>query len=144
MDITLRVDMAALRVGIKKSGAAEFSRQNRKLLWFLEALTRCNVLWLETHPQAVELYRSGVRYRQEKDTEAWLDIPHVIENRYGDCEDLAAWRVAELRVQGVKAKPFLRWYNRPSQGITLYHVQVRLPDGKIEDPSRVLGMKGRV
>lgn len=144
MDITLRVDMAALRVGIKKAGRTEFSKQNRKLLWFLEALTRCNVLWLETHPSAVELYRSGVRYRQEKDTEAWLDIPHVLENGWGDCEDLAAWRVAELRNRGVKAKPYLKWYSHPDQGITLYHVLVKLPNGTIEDPSKMLGMKGRV
>lgn len=144
MDITLRVDMAALRIGFKKAGADEFSRQNRKLLWFLEALTRCNVLWLETNPQAPMLYDSGVRYRPEKSTEAWLDIPHILKARFGDCEDLASWRVAELRVRGVKAKPFLKWYNRPQgQNITLYHVQVRYPDGRIEDPSKELGMKGR-
>ncbi len=144
MDITLRVDMAALRVGYKKAGAKEFSRQNRKLLWFLEALTRCNVLWLEAHPQTQLLYDAGVRYRQESMAEAWLDIPHVLELKFGDCEDLAAWRCAELRVRGINARPFLKWYNRPNQGITLYHVQVRHPDGSIEDPSAKLGMKGRV
>lgn len=144
MDITLRVDMGPLRVGYKVAGPEEFSRQNRKLLYFLEALTRCNVLWLESHPKTSMLYSSGVRYRPESTTEAWLDIPHVLELKFGDCEDLAAWRCAELRVRGVNARPNLKWYNRPDQGITLYHVQVRFPDGSIEDPSAKLGMKGRV
>lgn len=143
MDITLRIDMSALRVGAKRA-PKEFSGNNRKLLWFLEALTRCNVLWLESHPTTPMLYQSGVVYKQEKNSEAWLDIPHVIENGWGDCEDLAAWRVAELRFRHrVQARPYLKWYHRPKEGFTLYHVQVRLPDGKIEDPSAQLGMKGR-
>lgn len=142
MDITLRVDMSALRIGTK--APADFRRNNRKLLWFLEALTRCNVLWLQGHPETPGIYKAGVRYRQESNAEAWLDIPHIMELGWGDCEDLAAWRTAELRMQGVKAKCYLQWFHQPEQGFTLYHVQVKLPDGSIEDPSKKLGMRGSV
>ncbi len=142
MEISMRLDMSALRKGAKLGGA-DFSRSNKKLLWMLEALVKCNTLFLESNPNSTPIYKSGVRYRQEKDTEAWLDIPHIIEARFGDCEDLASWRVAELRSQGVPAKAYLRWYSRPSDSITLYHVLVRLPDGDLEDPSKILGMKGR-
>lgn len=134
--------MSALKVGARKAGP-DFSRSNRKLLWMLESLVKCNMLWLETHPNAIKLYQSSVRYRQEKDTEAWLDIPHILEAGFGDCEDLASWRVAELRMQGVAAKAFLKWYNNVGNGITLYHVLVRMPDGALEDPSKRLGMKGK-
>jgi len=65
-------------------------------------------------------------------------IPEVMRHRFGDCEDLSAWRVAELRLGGVRAIPWV-----VQSGNRLYHVQVRYPDGTIEDPSRRLGMRGK-
>ncbi len=146
MRITFNIEMSALRVGLRKSGGEEFSRQNKKLLWLLEALIKCNMIYLASHPQTPQLYRSGVRYQRElHNQEEWLDIPGILKIRAGDCEDLAAWRVAELRHQGVAAKGRLKWYHKPGaqNNITLYHVQVLLPNGVIEDPSRQLGMRGR-
>lgn len=58
-----------------------------------------------------------------------------------NCEDLACWRAAELRVRyGVLAEPTFIWKLRPKGGY-LYHILVKLPDGRIEDPSRTLGMR---
>jgi hypothetical protein len=58
-----------------------------------------------------------------------------------NCEDLACWRAAELRVRyGIKAVPTFIWKVRPAGGY-LYHIQVKLPDGRVEDPSRALGMR---
>jgi hypothetical protein len=58
-----------------------------------------------------------------------------------NCEDLACWRSAELRVRDkIEAKPTFIWKIRPSGGY-LYHIQVKYPDGRIEDPSRRLGMR---
>lgn len=58
-----------------------------------------------------------------------------------NCEDLAAWRCAELQVRaGENAWPTFIWKIRPNGGY-LYHIQVKREDGSIEDPSRALGMK---
>ena len=146
MKITFALDMSALKVGERgktTNSKEEFSRNNKKLLWMLEALVKCNVLYLESHPMTPKLYASRVRYKQESASEDWRDIPTILKDGIGDCEDLASWRVAELRMQGVAAKCYLRWYINAGNGITLYHVIVRLPDGSLEDPSKKLGMKGR-
>jgi hypothetical protein len=84
------------------------------------------------------LYESGVRYRQESRGQEFWKLPdQVLSDGYGDCEDLAAWRSAELELAGeqaeivlVRAKP------------TLWHVAVKRGNGRIEDPSRRLGMRG--
>lgn len=58
------------------------------------------------------LYDSGVRYRRDRvrapnglrvAAEVWRDAGAVLARGYGDCEDLATWRAAELRVRGVRA-----------------------------------------
>ena len=112
---------------------------------FLEALTAANVAYLQAHPDAPKLYASGVRYRTEKPKlkgtpipEEWLSIPYVIRQGWGDCEDLACWRTAELLQQGVKAQPVFTF--RRVGRFSIYHIMVRLPDGTIDDPSRRLGM----
>lgn len=58
-----------------------------------------------------------------------------------NCEDLACWRAAELRVRhNIMAEPTFIWKKRENGGY-LYHILVRLPDGRVEDPSRTLGMR---
>lgn len=141
MRITFCIDMSAARIGDVSLDA--FSRQNKKLLWLLEALVKCNRIWLDANPHAPLLYESGVRYEAEpRGEEDWCDIPHVLSQGWGDCEDLAAWRIAELRQRGIAAKGKLKWFKAPSRSqATLYHVQVVLPGNKLEDPSRKLGMR---
>jgi hypothetical protein len=176
----------------------------RRMLWLMEALCRVN----QTHLQEFEafkkrglvanvypsVYRSGLHYETEKGTEIWPDIPSLIEGCmgagiypgiWGDCEDLACYRVAELRELpfhferpsklnkgtkecadprypqepsaidaqtrnqpwpgwkvvkgGIPAKPFAKWRRGP-QGQYHYHALTWLPDGRLEDPSLVLGM----
>jgi hypothetical protein len=141
--IAINLEMSALRVGLAKAGP-EFSRQNKKLLWLLEALIKCNMIYLASHPRTPLLYASGVRYQREpRGKEEWQDIPGCLKLMRADCEDLAAWRTAELRHRGIFAKGHLKWFHSGAVNITLYHVQVKLPDGSIEDPSKRLGMKGR-
>ena len=98
------------------------------------------------------MYRSGVRYRREPDgEESFVDALTTQRRGFGDCAHLAAWRVAELqealaaaiRNGNVKNTSKLRWpslrlYMRPASRSV--HVQVRHSDGRIEDPSRLLGM----
>ncbi len=93
--------------------------------------------------QLPPVYKAGVRYRREKcvDVECsqrfedWQVPSVVMQLGWGDCEDLAAWRAAELRLQGEKARAVPRSV-RPG----LVHIVVRRGNGKIEDPSRILGM----
>ena len=73
--------------------------------------------------------------------EHFREIPRIIENGGGDCDNLASWRAAELRELGINAKPYITWRKRPDGGTT-YHVIVRWPDGSSEDPSLLLGMGG--
>jgi predicted transglutaminase-like cysteine proteinase len=55
---------------------------------------------------------------------------------HADCEDLAAWRAAELRRAGVAAMAVAK-----RSGKKKFHAVVVFPDGTYEDPSRRLGMK---
>lgn len=104
----------------------------------LEGLVRTNVWLMETNPLP-PLYSSGVRYRREpRGSEEWTPAPRVFARRFGDCEDLAAWRAAELRRAGeldARAIPI-------RSGARIWHAVVEREDGTIEDPSRALGMKG--
>jgi len=176
------------------------------MLFLMEGLCRVN----QTHLQQFEafkerglvphnypsVYRSGLHYETEKGTEIWPDIPSLLmgtmgkgiyPGNWGDCEDLACYRVAELRelpyhyerpapwntsktevadprypqppepgasapmsgqadwsgwskvMGGIRAKPFAKWRRGP-QGNYHYHALTHLPDGRLEDPSLVLGM----
>lgn len=105
----------------------------------LEGLTAVNYCLLAKSAKVPSLYGSGVRYRREpKGTEHWQTAPEVLSRGYGDCEDLAAWRAAELRVAGIPAQAYVL-----RTGPKLFHAVVRYPDGRIEDPSKKLGMKGK-
>jgi hypothetical protein len=140
--IGINIEMSALQIGLDRSGP-EFSKQNKKLLWLLEALIKCNLIYLNGHLDTPLLYDSGVLYHREpRGEEEWQDIPTCLNVLRGDCEDLAAWRAAELRQQNIYAKAHLKWFHNREVNLTLFHVQVKLPDGTIDDPSKVLGMKG--
>lgn len=106
----------------------------------VETLARANMTYLRQNPRTPLLYRSGVRYRREfrGPRERWLSIPELLKEKFGDCEDLASWRIAELRMLGVDAKPYV--VGRGNR----YHIKVMRHDGNrriIEDPSKALGMR---
>jgi hypothetical protein len=54
---------------------------------------------------------------------------------------MACWRAAELQQIGINARPYIRWRRRPN-GSYIYHALVAWPDGRIEDPSIAMGMRG--
>lgn len=96
----------------------------------------------------------------------WLPESDLVVH---NCEDLACWRVAELRELpwhwvyqkngrwehldsayppppgarkvkgGIKAKPFAKFRQR-DDGSYAYHALLLLPDGRLEDPSLTMGM----
>ncbi len=109
--------------------------------YILEATTLINQIYLKTH-NVPPLYASGVRYQNEPTDWGYEDfaiIPAVMQRGWGDCDDLAPWRCAELREQGEAAKIRIQW-KAMSGGGKLYHIVVRRANGDIEDPSRILGM----
>lgn len=92
-----------------------------------------------------DLYESGIWFLREPwagKFEEFADAETVLERGWCDCDDAAAYRCAQYRLRG---GPWLRtgikiyWrLPKPGQRMTIYHAQVRLPDGSIEDPSRLL------
>lgn len=120
----------------------EQSLSDASLNVMLLALTAIDELYLRAHPETPSIYASGVVYQEEPPgAEDWQDIPTCLKLRWGDCEDLACWRSAELRVRhGIHAVPYFTKQVK-SDGSTLYHIMVRLPNGMSEDPSRQLGMR---
>jgi hypothetical protein len=124
------------------NGPQERLLSNETLQLLLDALCEEDERFLLMHPSAPMLYRSGVVYQEEPPgQEDWQDVPTTVRMGFGDCEDLACWRAAELRVRsGIDARPTFTSQVKPD-GAYLYHILVRLPDGRIEDPSRNLGMR---
>jgi hypothetical protein len=80
------------------------------------------------------------RYERERPgrPEIWQSADQLRRSRIGDCEDLAAYHAAWLRVTGRDANAKIG-LARSSVG---FHVIVVRGDGSIEDPSAALGMHG--
>jgi hypothetical protein len=88
------------------------------------------------------LYASGIRYDREPWTgrfEEFADAATMLRRGWGDCDDLAAYRVAELQEAGEAADVRIYW-RRNRKGALTMHIQVRRANGDIEDPSRYLGL----
>lgn len=79
--------------------------------------------------------------------EHFCDIGRILEYGSIDCDGLACWRAAELRQEGIKARPYMTHRVTPF-GQTIYHALVLWPPfGNVpyetsEDPSLLLGMGG--
>ena len=119
-------------------------------------------IYYYTNPDPYLLtHENGILYYSPS-TE-WHDIPTLLKIGKGDCKDLVAYRVAELsHYYNIETKPIIKWKwiakglnnkfydwkdrmtEHPNyfQKILLIHVMVQYPDGKIEDPSKILGMGG--
>jgi len=111
----------------------------------LDANVHLNQLILTAVPGIPGIYKSGVRYQEENPTQGYEDfalIPAILQRGWGDCDDLAPWRCAELRMRGEPAGIRIQWKRNPRDGSKLYHIVVRRANGDIEDPSLKLGMRG--
>jgi hypothetical protein len=111
----------------------------------LDALVLADTLYLQSNPGAPGVYQANLVYQPEEiGHDDWRDVPSILDHGGGDCEDLACFRVAELRVRtGENCKPYVSWQLVQSQKygtFTLYHIRVQRADGSIEDPSKILGM----
>lgn len=118
----------------------EAERELTLALSLLTVVDMMQIGWYKLPP----LYSSGVRYEREEaktcwapvagGCEDWLSAWEVLRQGKGDCEDLAAWRAAELILQGEQARAIPK---RTKRG---WHIIVRRESGTLEDPSAALGM----
>lgn len=123
----------------------------RTIQLLVDATTEINCDFLRSHPDTPPIYRSGVWYEKEPPgQEQFLTIPWCLIRRDKglgcDCDDLAPWRVAELRVRLVEGRARCRVTTHDGgPGVRIYHVDVqrgRTLRGRpwVEDPSENLGM----
>ena len=83
------------------------------------------------------LYESGARYRVTGSRE-WRFADQIASEGWGDCEGLAPYRTAELRISGEDPGARVATYRT---GPTKFHAVVERSTGQIEDPSAILGME---
>lgn len=91
------------------------------------------------------MFSSGVRWQPEPwapEFDAFELATDCLRRGWGDCDDLACWRVAELREQGDAGAGIKISLPRPHVPGG-FHATVRRGDGRVEDPSRELGMGAR-
>jgi len=135
---------------VGRPDAASIKLARRALFHLCLALTKINYDFLREFPDTKKLYRSGVIYHDDTHVDCWKDVcrteedkwqdlPTTYQKGYGDCEDLACIRVAELWMDGIHALPFPRLQSTGDDE-QLWHIQVLMPDGSVEDPSAKLGM----
>jgi hypothetical protein len=84
-----------------------------------------------------KLYAAGVEYREEPNRGRWEEFadPYTVRARgWGDCDDLAIYRIAELLASGERASCI----TRRKIGTLRMHVLVRRGNGSDEDPSALV------
>jgi hypothetical protein len=132
-----------LRNPLLKSSDADFGRVVRAIA---EGVIVSNRLFLRDRAAkgapVPPLYRAGIVYKNEPEGEPdqAVDIPTIVARGWGDCLHLSCWRVAELREQYERARIKVSWQHL-GDGKRLFHVLVRRGNNKLEDPSKILGMK---
>lgn len=105
---------------------------------FLEGMTALNTALIraENLPSVYDV----ARYKREpRGREQWFHAAAIAKRGLGDCEDLATYRAAELRVfEGEPARVVV-----VKTGPKTLHAVVERADGTLEDVARALGMRGR-
>lgn len=106
----------------------------------LEATTRTDEELIRSGvvPTAREAIAGGVKWRPEPPGDEHFDAATTVMQRgHGDCDDLASWHSASLRVTG--EDPGATTQVVPS-GPNAWHAVTVRSDGAIDDPSAAAGM----
>lgn len=141
-------------------------RGQRDIDFALSLATRVALRELREFPSIPKIYDSGIYWERDWSKKAcpapdvdgacerFLSPKQLLKEGKGDCDDVVPWRTAEiiytiekaLQRKGMSRAKARRkaWgaaeaYSIPSPGIG-YHILLRRADGKIEDPSKRLGM----
>lgn len=90
------------------------------------------------HPLPL-LANSRIQFRNEPaagvGVEDWADPWTVLQRGWGDCDDLVLYRLVEWRLRGYPATVSVIWQGNG------FHVRIRRPDGRLEDPAEYLKTK---
>jgi len=108
----------------------------------LEALTQISVRerMRGLCPSLLDHARSGKGvWLAERNGQTLRSAAQTFKAGWGDCKHYSVWLAADLRCRGDKGASVVVKYVRPS----LYHALVIDGDGKVRDPSKVLGMGKR-
>lgn len=113
-----------------------------KWIEFLKDMVKRNIRIIK-NDNLPSIYDAGIEYKQEnRGEENWRTADQVFSDGYGDCEDLAAYRAAELQLAGIDAQPEIIPI-KITNSRRSYHARVRLPDGSVDDPSITLDPRFR-
>lgn len=97
----------------------------------------CRVQW--SFPSVYDY--PTIRYEAEPPgLELWSSTAALFARGFGDCEDLSCDRSAQLQLEGIPARSVPMLEEVTPTGEEFWHVVTQLPDGRIEDPSALLGM----
>jgi hypothetical protein len=107
-----------------------------RMLPHLEGLVRQSVMQRKAG-LVPPLLATSVRYRKAPGPEKWQTALETYRDGWGDCDRLAVWRAADLRLEGFRDARVVIKLVRPG----LSHAQV-FAGGKLFDPSLLLGMRG--
>jgi hypothetical protein len=123
-------------MSVRPSMKLDTNRELEAVVFGLAAASHRQLTDPRTRDQIPTLYTSKIRYQVEPwGEERWQTALETAQRGVGDCEDLVAYRLAELWRDGVKAVPYV-YTVRPG----LRHVVIKHRDGTIEDPSKQRGM----
>src|SRR5262245_53396081 len=100
----------------------------------LEAVTRLNEQLIQSgHPTFKQALPTGIKWKPEPPGSEHFDHAGIVAHRgWGDCDDLAPWHAASLRVTGEdKGANAIVVPSGPNR----WHAVVRRSNGAIDDPS---------
>lgn len=114
--------------------------RERCIEYALNASAQIQQEFLIANPRTPPILKSGIRYRDDTNPlrDDWKTVPEILANRGGDCDDIIPWRLAELRLQGIPARPMARIQQR-SDGLIVFHALIAWGN-HTEDTCRLLGM----
>jgi len=121
-----------------------FRLQTEEAARLLDGLVSVDVGQLEKsgipkgrYPIIEGIQAGAIRYERADPREHWQTWRQLLAGRRGDCEDLTAAVVAELKYNGVPARTYVY-----KSGPKLYHVVVQTDRWGFLDPSLAAGMEG--
>lgn len=101
---------------------------------FVESLVEVNRATLRVRRSIPLLYQSRIAFQEDP---RWQDVTSMLSTGYGDCKDLVAWRLAELReLNRVEAR--LHVVFSKAGDTDVFHMQVLHPTGHLEDPTSII------
>jgi hypothetical protein len=128
-------------VAVRPRFAANTNAELEGLVFGLGAQSFAQMADPATRKLIPALYSGRIVYKREPQRrEEWQSALETAFRGYGDCEDLVAYRVGELRAQGILAFPVVSSITPKLRHVTLRYLDPKTNSWVTEDPSKRLGM----